>query len=185
MVNYDLLFMAQGAIDTVYSKELAKCYEENSKTIMMPLCFVAFGMNLSMLSPTIYHNEGFLFYYPLYTPYWAQNLHALGSFYYTYFVTWYMKTISNEKFNEKVYDAMVGGSMTAYITHYFWIVVVVNKVVLPYHMDFTEGVFVTFIGTELCILGFHFFLEFVAAKMKSRSKRQPRGGQRDEESIRS
>jgi hypothetical protein len=71
MVNYDMLFMAQGAIDTIYSKELTKCYEENSKTIMMPLCFLLFGLNLALASPTIYTNEGFLFYYPLYTPTWA------------------------------------------------------------------------------------------------------------------
>ena len=71
MVNYDLLFMAQGAIDTIYHKELTKCYEENSKTILMPFMFMFFGLNLSLNSPTIYHNEGFLFYYPLYTPTWA------------------------------------------------------------------------------------------------------------------
>lgn len=99
MVNYDLLFMAQGAIDTIYHKEMTKCYEENSKTILMPLMLVMFVLNLALCSPTIYHNEGFLFYYPLYEPTWAQCLHVLGSWYYTYFLQWYIKVICNEVFN--------------------------------------------------------------------------------------
>ena len=171
MVNYDLLFMAQGAIDKIYSKELQKCYDECSKTILMPLNFMLFGLNLAMCSPTIYHNEGFLFYYPLYTPTWAQCLHSFGSFYYTYFLTWYMKLISNEKFNNKIYDVVVGGSMTAYITHYFWIVVCVNKIVLANKLDFTAGVFVTYVGTEICILLFHFFLEFITSLIKKKKKK--------------
>jgi hypothetical protein len=81
-----------------------------------------------------------------------------------------MKIISNEKFSDRIYDIVVGGSMYAYITHYFWIVVVVNKVVLPYKLDFTAGVFTTFFGTEVCILAFHFFTEFVESKLKANKK---------------
>jgi hypothetical protein len=161
MVNYDMLFMAQGAIDTIYSKELTKCYEENSKTLLMPVCFFLFGFNLALASPTIHTNEGFLFFYPLYTPLWAQNLHSFGSFYYTYLMIWYTKIISNEKFDDRVYQIYVGGSMQAYITHYLWIVLVVKMVVLPYKMDFSAGVLTTFIGTEISILAFNFFIEFL------------------------
>jgi len=159
MVNYDLLFMAQGAIDTIYHKELTKCYEENSKTILMPFMFLVYGLNLSLNSPTIHTNEGFLFYYPLYTPTWAQCFHSAGSFYYTYFLTWYMKVISNEVFNKRVYDIVVGGSMYAYILHYLWIVIVVNNCVLPFNLHYPKAVLVTYIGTEICILLFHLFME--------------------------
>jgi hypothetical protein len=136
----------------------------------MPAAYFLYGLNLALASPTIYTNEGFLFFYPLYTPTWAQNLHSFGSFYYTYNMTWYVKTCSNSKFNDRVYDIFVGGSMYAYIMHYLWIVTVVNMVVLPYKLDFTAGVFITFAGTELCILFFHFFIEFVESKVKSSKK---------------
>jgi hypothetical protein len=71
MVNYDLLFMAQGAIDTVYKEELEMLYDDCSKTLLMPFMFWIFGLNLSLASPTIYTREGFLFFYPLYAPWWA------------------------------------------------------------------------------------------------------------------
>jgi hypothetical protein len=169
MVNYDLLFMAQGAIDTIYHKEQTKCYEENSKTILMPCMFILFGLNLAFASPTVYHNEGFLFFYPLYAPKWAQNFHVFGSFYYTYLLQWYMKLISNDIFNKRIYDIVVGGSMYAYIMHYLWIVIMVNYFVLPYKLDFSAAVVVTFVGTEICILAFHFFLEFVLSKLGKRN----------------
>ena len=168
MVNYDLLFMAQGAIDTLYAKEIQKCYDENSKTLLMPLCFMLFGLNLSLNSPTIYHHEGDLFMYPLYEPWWAQNFHVLGSYYYVYFLTWYMKTISNEVFNKAVYDYVVGGSMMAYITHYLWIIMMVGTIVRPFKLEFTEAVFVTYIGTELSIFIFHYSLRFVLRQMKGK-----------------
>lgn len=165
MVNYDLLFMAQGAIDTIYHKEMSMCYEEYSKTILMPFMFMFFGLNLSLNSPTIYHNEGFLFYYPLYTPTWAQCFHSAGSFFYTYYLTWYMKYISNEIFNKRVYDIVVGGSMYAYLLHYLWIVIMVNNFVKPYDLEFFPAVVVTYIGTEIQILLFHLFTEFLQGKM--------------------
>jgi hypothetical protein len=126
---------------------------------MMPFMFVVFGLNLSLTSPTIYTREGFLFYYPLYTPVWAQCFHSAGSFYYTYFLTWYMKVISNDIFNKRIYDIVVGGSMYAYILHYLWIVIVVNYCVVPFKLHYSKAVFVTFAGTEVCIVLFHLFME--------------------------
>ena len=168
MVNYDLVFMAQGAIDTIYKDEMDKFYNDMSKTVLMPFMLIIFGLNLSMCSPTIYHNEGFLFFYPLYEPTWAQGLHSLGSFYYTYFISWYMKMISNEVFNKTVFDVFVNGSMVAYIMHYLWIVLSVKLIVRPYELDFTEGAFITFICTEICIVLFHYFLKYINKKLKKK-----------------
>ena len=136
----------------------------------MPFMFVLFGLNLALCSPTIYHNEGFLFYYPLYTPTWAQCLHSLGSFYYTYLLQWYMKIICNDVFNQRVYDIVVGGSMYAYIMHYLWIVIMCNRFVLPYELDQVNAAMVCFFGTEFCILLFHLFLEFVMSKLKKKKQ---------------
>jgi len=66
MVNYDLLFMAQGAIDAIYVQEIEKVNEELSHTVMMPFTYWLYGLNHAWTAPTIYHNEGFLFFYPLY-----------------------------------------------------------------------------------------------------------------------
>ena len=139
-------------LDSLYAKEMQRCYDDNSKTLLMPLCFMGYGLNLAVDTPTIYKNEGFLFFYPLYIPWWAQNFHTLGSFYYAYFLAWYMKTVSNEKFNTNVYNIIVGGSMWAYLSHYLWIVIVVYYVVRPYKLDFSVAAPVTWMGTEVLVV---------------------------------
>jgi len=100
-------------------------------------------------------------------------LHSAGSFFYVYFLCWWLKLISNEKFNKSVYDYVVGGSMIAYVMHYLWIVIVVNKFVRPYKMDWQAGFTTAFIGTEICIFLFHYFVVFVQKFMgKGKPKRQ-------------
>merc|ERR1712178_463521 len=44
MIDYDMLFMANGILDGLYIKEMNKCYEDNSKTLLMPLCFMGYGL---------------------------------------------------------------------------------------------------------------------------------------------
>jgi len=81
MINYDLLFMSQGIVDTIYSEELQCSFDYFSKTSVMPFMFVLWGINASVFSPLAYHDENFLFFYPLYNPTWMQSLYTSGSFY--------------------------------------------------------------------------------------------------------
>ena len=127
----------------------------------MPGCFMLYGLNLALNSPTIYKDEGDLFSYPLYVPLWAQCFHSLGSFYLVYFLCWYMKTVSNQKFNNNVYNVVVGGSMWAYLSHYLWIVITVALVVLPNKLDFSVAAPVTWIGTEILVVLSQFLLQFI------------------------
>ena len=95
MLNYDMLFIASGVIDGLFSKQMQKCYDDNSETLLMPLIFLGYGTNLALNTPTVYKNEGDPYFYPLYVPLWLQSFHTTGSFFYVYWLTWYMKTISN------------------------------------------------------------------------------------------
>ena len=90
----------------------------------MPGMFMLYGLNLSVNTPTVHENEGNPYLYPLYVPWWLQCFHTTGSFFYVYWLSWYMKTMSNEKYNETIYNTVVGGSMWAYLSHYLWICVV-------------------------------------------------------------
>lgn len=153
MINYDLIFMAQGIVDTIYEKEIEKCFEHFSHTSVMPFMFMLWGANQALFSPSVYHDEGDLFYYPLYNPTWLQCLYTFGSFYLVYLQVWYAKKIYNSKFNEKFYAVFVTGSMWAYLTHYVWIVIFVRWVVLPYKFDYAAAAPATFIGAETMIFG--------------------------------
>ena len=149
MINYDLLFMSQGIVDTIYAEELEESFEFCSKTVIMPFMFVLWGLNTCLFSPLAYHDEGFLFFYPLYHPTWMQCLYTSGSFYLVYLQVWYAKKIYNHKFNDKVYHIFVSGSMWAYLTHYLWIIICVKYVIIPYKLDYAQAVPITFVLTQL------------------------------------
>ena len=130
-----------------------------------------YGLNLALNSPTVYRSEGFLFFYPLYIPWWLQCFHTAGSFYLVYFLTWYMKVISNDKFNNAVYNVVVGGSMWAYLSHYLWIVIAVAIFVRPYKLDFSAAAPICFIFTEIFIILSHFAIGFMV-KMSGGKKKK-------------
>lgn len=147
MINYDLLFMSQGIVDTIYSEDLQYSFDYYSKTALMPFMFMLWGLNASVFSPLAYKDENFLFFYPLYNPTWMQSLYTSGSFYIVYLLVWYARKILNHKFNETAYNVFVAGSMWAYLTHYFWIIVCVTYVVRPYKLDFAQAVPITLVLT--------------------------------------
>jgi hypothetical protein len=48
MINYDLLFMAQGIVDSIYEEELDKCYNHYSTTLAMPIMILLWGANIAL-----------------------------------------------------------------------------------------------------------------------------------------
>ena len=56
MINYDLLFMTQGCVDTFFQEELDKCYREFSRTPMSLLAFIYWGINQGLFLPLGAHN---------------------------------------------------------------------------------------------------------------------------------
>ena len=165
MLNYDLFFIAQGVIDGLFSQQMQKCYDDNSKTLLMPFCFFAFGLNLAVNSPTVHKHEGDLYSYPLYVPWWLQSFHVMGSFYYVYLLSWYMKSVSNHKFNETFYEIFVGGSMWAYLSHYLWIVIVARLVVKKFELEFIPAAPIIWLLTETLILLSQLFLNWVYGQL--------------------
>lgn len=66
MINYDLIFMAQGLVNQTYSKEMTKIKNELSETVCVIWCFWWFLVIYSISAPTSSNNTGYVFYYPLY-----------------------------------------------------------------------------------------------------------------------
>ena len=61
--------------------------------------------------------------------------------------------IGNDKFNDTVYKYMTGGSLYAYLSHYFFIIIISVSLVRPYKIKFIPAFFLMFFGT--------FFLIFI------------------------
>jgi len=113
---------------------------------------MGYGLNLALDTPTVHKDEGDLYLYPLYVPWWLQCFHTTGSFFFVYWLAWYMKTIANEKFNETIYNTVVGGSMWAYLSHYLWIAVLAQAFVRPLKLDFWPAAPLLLVGTEILII---------------------------------
>jgi hypothetical protein len=62
-----------------------------------------------------------------------------------------MALISNDKFNETFYKYFTGAALYAYLSHYFWIILLSVMVVRPYKMNFPEAFCIMFFGTFVLI----------------------------------
>lgn len=95
---------------------------------------------------------GALFFYPLYSDYPLQVLHVIGTWLWVFSVVWLMAEFGNFQFNRIVYKFVSGCSLYAYLSHYFFIVVLVVAFVRPYKMAFVPAFFLVFFGTFILII---------------------------------
>jgi len=62
-----------------------------------------------------------------------------------------MQHIANSKFNKWVYKFFVGNSLYAYLSHYFWIILIAVGIIRPYKMDFLPGLAIMLLLVNLLI----------------------------------
>jgi len=101
--------------------------------------------------PTNHSDTGFLFYYPIYFKFAYQSLYSTGSWQWLHTLLWAGKNICNKKFDDKVYDLVIGSSMWAYISHYLFIVIIANYIVRRFQFGYELAVIVNFLGTQVLI----------------------------------
>lgn len=100
-----------------------------------------------------YSGMGHLFFYPLYTDYAMQCLYTTGTWAWVFTIVWLMAAIANDKFNPTVYKYTCGVSLYAYLSHYFFILIISVMIVRPYHITFIPALFLMLFGS--------FFLIFI------------------------
>ena len=66
-------------------------------------------------------------------------------------IIWMMAKVGNEKFNPMVYNYICGSSLYAYVSHYFFILIISVMIVRPYKIDFIPAFFIMLFGTQICI----------------------------------
>lgn len=128
-----------------------RCRKRMARTLFAPFSIV-FGVLLySLSSPQNYKETGFLFFYPLYSDYSIQCLYTSGTWLWVYVISWTMERVANKKFNKLVYKFFVGNSLYAYLSHYFWIILIAVGIIRPYKMEFLPGLAVMLLLVNLLI----------------------------------
>ena len=95
MINYDLVFMAQGILDMAYFKQQVKERDEILSTWKTPFIAILGVCTMAYTSPSVTENEGFIFFYPLYEVKWLMNSYTLGSFFFVYYLSMLFYNICN------------------------------------------------------------------------------------------
>ena len=151
MVNFDAIFFSQGVVDMCYWKYMIKKRGELSESMMAPFAIVGFLFVYAITCPTNYSDMGHLFFYPLYTDFTLQVFYVLGTWAWLTAIIWSMAYFANDKFNDTFYKYFTGSAMYAYVSHYFFILVIGVFIVRPYKIGFIGAFFLMFFGTFLAI----------------------------------
>lgn len=83
-----------------------------------------------------------MFFYPLYEDFSIRCLYTTGTWLWVYFITWVMHYIANKKFSEGSYVILTGCALYAYVSHYFYIIVVAVAIIRPFKLEFIPALFV-------------------------------------------
>jgi len=161
MINYDAVFFSQGVVDTLYWKQMMKKRTEISDTMLTPVVIVFFILFHSITSPMVYSNMGHLFFYPIYSQYPLQCLYTCGTWMWVFSIIWMMALVGNEKFNSTAYNLICGSSLYAYVSHYFFILIISVMIVRPYKLDFLSAFFLMLFGTEFLIFATYIPLNYL------------------------
>jgi len=128
-----------------------RCRKRMGRTLFAPFSIVFGALLYALSSPQNYKETGFLFFYPLYSDYSIQCLYTSGTWLWLYVIAWTMERVGNSKFNKNVYKFFVGNSLYAYLSHYFWIILIAVGIIRPYKMDFIPGLVVMLLLVNLLI----------------------------------
>ena len=161
MINYDAVFFSQGLVDQLYFKQMMRTRKSLGNTVLAPACVVLFLFLYAVSSPMNYTQTGFLFFYPLYTDYTIQCLYTTGTWAWVYLVTWMMHAFANKEFNKTTYKLVTGSSMYAYVSHYFFIIMIAVLIIRPYKISFLPALFINIFLTNGIILLSYMFMNFI------------------------
>ena len=134
---------------------------ELSETMVTPVVIVFAILFYSITSPMVYSNMGHLFFYPLYSSYPLQCLYTSGTWMWLFATIWMMALVGNDKFNSTAYNLICGSSLYAYVSHYFFILIISVMIVRPYKLDFIPAFFLMLFGTEFLIFATYIPLNYL------------------------
>jgi hypothetical protein len=132
-----------------------------AKTAWAPIMVLLCIFMYSITSPQNYTETGFLFFYPLYSDWYIQSLYTTGTWVWICMITWLMQAYCNKMFNQPTYKLLTGSSLYAYVSHYFFIIMIAIFVIRPYKITFIPALVLEIVLTNAIILVTYIILDFV------------------------
>jgi len=151
MICYDAVFFSQGVVDMCYYRKMLRKRKELGNTVLAPTSMCLGLLIYSITSPMNYGDMGHLFFYPLYTDYTMQCFYTTGTWLWVFTIVWIMAYIANDKFDDTIYKYVTGASLYAYLSHYFFIILISATIVRPYHLGFLPALFLMYFGSFVLI----------------------------------
>jgi hypothetical protein len=146
-------------------------------TVAAPFIVLAFLFLYALSSPQNYSETGFLFFYPLYSDYSIQCLYTSGTWVWVFTVTWLMHAFANKMFNETGFKLITGSSLYAYVSHYFFIIMIAVLIIRPYKVTFVPALILEIVLTNgIILLSYvilNFFYELVVPPKKMGQEKTP------------
>jgi hypothetical protein len=139
-------------IDQLYFKKMMKTRKSMGNQVWAPLAVLAFILIYALTSPQNYTQTGFLFFYPLYSDYSIQCLYTTGTWFWIFVITWLMQSFANKKFSDTGYKVFAGSSLYAYVSHYFFIIMIAVLLIRPYKIPFMQALVLEVALTNAIIL---------------------------------
>jgi hypothetical protein len=78
-----------------------------------------------------------------------------------FFITWVMHYVANRRFNETIYYYMAGSSLFAYLSHYFFIIVIAVMIIRPYKITFIPALVIEYFLTNTVVLVTFIIFDFL------------------------
>jgi len=88
-------------------------------------------------------------------------MYTTGTWVWVYVITWMMHAFANKKFNETTYKYVTGSSMYAYVSHYFFIIMIAVLIIRPYKITFLPALFLNIFLTNFVIMLSYVFFVFI------------------------
>jgi hypothetical protein len=148
-------------VDILYWKQMVRTRKSLGDTILAPFLVLVFIFFYAMSSPQNYQQTGFLFFYPLYTDYTIQCFYTTGTWLWVFTICWIMAAIANQKFSEYGYKIFTGSALYAYVSHYFFIIMIAVLIIRPYKLEFLESLILEVFLTNAIILISYIIFTFI------------------------
>lgn len=75
-------------------------------------------------------------------------------------ICWLMHWFANKKFNNTAYNVITGSALYAYLSHYFFIILIAVFLIRPYKLTFMQAIMLEIIGVNLAIVISYLILNF-------------------------
>jgi len=72
-----------------------------------------------------------------------------------------MHAFANKQFNERAYKLITGSSLYAYVSHYFFIILIAVFIIRPYKVTFVPALIIEIVLTNGIILISYIILNFI------------------------